>query len=341
MLKSPSNQIFSKSQAAFILSCERLFDCYPKCYFWTFTFVDCMPDWWYPKHWSRFVRDLSDLYGGCLFGMKVLEPHTEHGLHYHAILNRRVSVHLVRRIGKRYGIGRVQVKRADMGSAYYLAKYLSKGGAIHKGMHRWNTVGGFVGVKCKNIEIDSPYHRTMKKLCFGQKVGFGVASQIFRFSRLHGDFEDWPKGCRDYASAATCGFASREALLRLAVLVPKHSRHVVYKIQPEEKQGVKKYYLKHDKSFHRRPIVDKPSEVTQRNPVYGIFVYRASERNSEGVRLVLLSHRTTESPDHGYVVAEVGLDGVFRNGIKMPTSEKWRAELQFTARATEKGCEIF
>jgi len=32
-------RFFSKSQAAFLMSCEKFFETWPKAYFWTFTFV--------------------------------------------------------------------------------------------------------------------------------------------------------------------------------------------------------------------------------------------------------------------------------------------------------------
>lgn len=157
--------MWSRSEAAFRFSAAKLFEVYGEIYFWTFTFRDVMPDWWYANTWSRFVRQLCDLYGGTLHGLKVIELHQSHGIHYHALLNKRVWVGEVRRIAKRYGIGHVDVERADRGSIAYLAKYVSKQfkgeRKFFSGCSRWGTVGGFRGVKCKSVVIDSVYHRAI------------------------------------------------------------------------------------------------------------------------------------------------------------------------------------
>lgn len=150
-----------KSEIAFKWTAERLFECFKPIYFWTFTYRVVMPDWWYSRTWASFIRKLQDCYGGTLKGVKVLEFHKDHGVHYHALLNNRVPVWLVRRLAKKSGMGRVQVKKANAKSIAYLAKYLSKqmgrdelgfsGGA------RWGTVGGFKGCRVRDIEIESPY----------------------------------------------------------------------------------------------------------------------------------------------------------------------------------------
>ena len=119
--------MWTRSEAAFRFSADRLFDLYSPVYFWTFTMTQVQCDWCYSEIWGRFVRDLSDLYGGTLHGLKVTELHKEHGLHFHALVNKRIWQGEVRRIGKRYGVGWVSVKRADYGSVDYLAKYLFKG----------------------------------------------------------------------------------------------------------------------------------------------------------------------------------------------------------------------
>lgn len=156
----------TKSEAAFRLSAEILFEESAPIYFWTFTFEDVYHHWEYPGAWRRFVRDIADLYAGALRGLRVIEPHVEHGLHYHALLNERVYVGLVRRIGKRYGIGRVQVERANRGSIDYLAGYLSKEFGrqrpLHVGGARWGGVGGFAPVRVRDVEVQSPQMEAIK-----------------------------------------------------------------------------------------------------------------------------------------------------------------------------------
>lgn len=189
--------MYSKTQAAFILSGLKLFDAFPRIYFWTFTFVDVSPDWWYPAAWNAFSKDLQNWFGFQVVGLRVLEIHPaeySHGLHYHALLNKRVSVHVVRHIGKKYGFGRIEVEQADRGSVYYLSKYLAKNtGRLAPGMRRWGTIGGFRQVKKSSIIIDSAFHRNMKKLHHGRKVEFETVTEVLRLSKAWGDIQDWPK----------------------------------------------------------------------------------------------------------------------------------------------------
>jgi len=118
----------------------------PKVYFWTFTTIEPLADWQAGPVWHRFSVELCNLYGGLLRGLRVVELHAEHGIHWHALLNRRVWVGEVRRIGARYGIGRVQAKRVrgdGEAAIKYLAKYLSKdGGQMFGGLRRLGAIGG-------------------------------------------------------------------------------------------------------------------------------------------------------------------------------------------------------
>ena len=156
----------TKSEAAFRLSAEKFFAQTRRVYFWTFTARRVFADWHYAQVWARFVRELEDVYGGTVQGVKIVELHKSHGIHWHALLNRRIDVDGVRRIGARYGIGRVHVKLANRGSINYLAKYVSKefkrGQKLHAHCARWGTVGGFRGVRVQDIEIDSVFHRAVR-----------------------------------------------------------------------------------------------------------------------------------------------------------------------------------
>lgn len=151
--------LVSRTAAAWHLSCQKLFDEYSPIYFWTFTFKETLPDWWYPYRWHSFTRELVwGIYGGTLAGLRVIECHAEHGLHYHALLNRRIWVGLVRAIGRRYGIGRIHVRKraADIGAADYLAKYLDKDRfPTATRISRWHSVGIFQSVRVGNLTVQS------------------------------------------------------------------------------------------------------------------------------------------------------------------------------------------
>jgi len=180
---------------AFRMNVDRLFESFPKVYFWTFTFRKCWPDWFYPNAWNVFSKRLQHLHGGILCGLRVVEVHEGgHGLHYHALLNLRVSVHVVRKLGKPLGIGRVHVQQCRTNKdGYYLAKYLSKRNLLYPGMQRWGTVGGFSGVRKNNLEVDSPFHRNMRKLTNGRQSSASFASAVYHRSRCYGDMEEWPR----------------------------------------------------------------------------------------------------------------------------------------------------
>ena len=124
------------------------------------------------------------MYGGTLKGLKVVELHQNHGIHWHALLNKRIWAGAVRRLGARHGIGRIHVKRADAGAIEYLCKYLTKQckteQTLFSRVRRWSTVGGFKGTLNKDVEIDSPFHRRVKRFqeITGVKQLSWVASQL-------------------------------------------------------------------------------------------------------------------------------------------------------------------
>lgn len=157
--------LHSKSEAAWLLSCEKLFRDYSPIYFWTFTFSEVLNDWIYPRRWQGFVHDLVwTIYGGRLAGLRVLEVHKDHGLHYHALLNRRLYVRLARKIGHRYGIGRIHVMKADIGAAAYLSKYLDKDRfTTATRIARWHSVGSFNAIHKNDIEVISPFNSAVQE----------------------------------------------------------------------------------------------------------------------------------------------------------------------------------
>lgn len=160
--------MLSKSEAAFRFTIQKLFATVPKVYFWTFTVKKSYPDWCYPQIWSRFFREMQNVFGDTLLGVRVVERHKRHGLHWHCLLNRRVWVGEVRRIGARYGIGRDHVAVATIEVGDYLAKYLSKQWdeetlSYAKGS-RWSTIGSFRGVRVRDLQLESHLMERIKQV---------------------------------------------------------------------------------------------------------------------------------------------------------------------------------
>jgi len=190
--------MLSKSQAAFVMSARKFFATRRVVYFWTFTFKKVWPDWYYMTAWNKFQTDLKNHFAGFVQGLRVIEIHPGgHGLHFHAIIDRRLSVHTMRRFGRRVGMGRMQVEVATPGAAEYLAKYLAKRNMLSKGMRKWGTIGGFKGVKTKDVVVDSIFHRNQKLLCKGKQVSYQVTTWILQMSILWGEWPEWPDNIRE------------------------------------------------------------------------------------------------------------------------------------------------
>lgn len=134
-------------------------------------------------------------------GLRVVEVHPgtihrpSHGLHFHCLLAPRMNVHVVQKVGKPWGFGRMHVQLADRDSAYYLAKYLTKKGELAPGSRRWGTVGGFTGVKIANIEIDCILTRNIRQAQDMMRTGqFGYAMSIYIYQQTvrYGVIANWP-----------------------------------------------------------------------------------------------------------------------------------------------------
>lgn len=182
-----------KSRVAFLLSAQMLFEHSPKgMYLWLFTFEKVYNDWEYPFFWEQFAKRVKNLYPlAC--GLRVVEAHGGgHGLHYHLLINKRLSIQLVVRIAKRYGIGFTSVKKCwDFGAALYLAKYLAKdmkGGntPLKGGIHRWGTFGPWTGVRKNSIEVKSNYMTARKEIVSDEKVVIGYEFLLRGSYTLHG-----------------------------------------------------------------------------------------------------------------------------------------------------------
>jgi len=153
----------TKTCAAFRLSAESLWRGGCIVYMWTFTFHSVQNDWDGSKKFTRFLDHLRKVFRGCDWGgVKVGELHKFHGIHFHALIDRRLPVDIIRRVAQCYGIGRVHVFIARKDSAKYLAKYLSKtrsGPMCESGrfLRRWSSFGKIPGrVKISNLVNNSP-----------------------------------------------------------------------------------------------------------------------------------------------------------------------------------------
>lgn len=144
----------TRSQTAFRWTVEGLFQRNESVYLWTLTMAEQIPGWWVPNTFDIFKRGLLDFIGK-FEGVRVFEWHVNHGIHIHMLINRRVPVGVVRRIGKRYGFGRVHVVKADENAARYLGKYLCKdAGRLWPYGRQWASLGGR-GVRVRDVQIET------------------------------------------------------------------------------------------------------------------------------------------------------------------------------------------
>lgn len=196
MLEHP----LKKTKIAFLMSVEKLFENSPAVYFWTFTFKEVLHDFQAMYLWNQFMRSMKNAFP-MMHGLRVVEVHpgTEmrpsHGLHFHCLLAPRMNVQVVQKVGKRWGFGRMHVQLADKDSAYYLAKYLTKKGELEPGARRWGTVGGFHGVKVRNIEIDCILTRNIRRaqeLMRVEQFGYAMSIYIYQQTMRYGAIADWP-----------------------------------------------------------------------------------------------------------------------------------------------------
>lgn len=171
-----------KSTCAFLMNAERLWQKGFRVYFWTFTFNVCHSDWESAELWRDFLHHLRISLGGDWSGVRVSEIHPGgHGTHFHALINRRLNVNVVRRIAKCHGFGRIFVEVADQNltpsgesaAALYLSKYLSKSrsgpvGKTGRSTRRWAAFGPMPKTRVKDLVNESPMwlFRRAEKLPF-------------------------------------------------------------------------------------------------------------------------------------------------------------------------------
>jgi len=189
----------NKTEAAFRLSCRKIFASGQKCYFWTFTFKDVLGDKEAFKRWHRFATNmkLSKSTGHLWSGVRVVEVHPGgHGLHFHCLVTGRLPVRVVRHKAVKAGLGYImKVKRADEGTIDYLAKYMSKAGrdGLAKGCRKWSCIGGAKGSLVKNLRCESILSENCRRV--RQLVGswsHELFVQVNRLTAKYGHCLDWP-----------------------------------------------------------------------------------------------------------------------------------------------------
>jgi hypothetical protein len=151
----------TKTAAAFSFTADKLSTPGMRTYFWTFTFQVVQNDWDAMRMFSDFVRHLRMVLPGDWGGVRVAELHKEHGLHFHALINRRLAVQIVRRVARCHGIGRIHVCAAAESAVKYLAKYLWK--QVKTGMtksgrsiRRWASFGQIRKTRVCDVVNESP-----------------------------------------------------------------------------------------------------------------------------------------------------------------------------------------
>jgi hypothetical protein len=155
----------TKSGIACEFSIKALLKDHKIAYLWTFTFAEVLPEDVAAWMWSRLAQDLRRQVG--FYGVRCFELHPGgHGLHIHFVTPRRYDVNHVRHYSDLHGFGRINVKRMPASAAGYIAKYLQKASRCPalKGKRLWSCVGFKEGSKVKNIVIDSPITREIKKI---------------------------------------------------------------------------------------------------------------------------------------------------------------------------------
>lgn len=163
------------------MSISALYDRSPKVYMWTFTFPVRLHTWLTPGAWSALTRLLRDYYGR-IEGVRVMEMHKTHGVHFHVLVDRRLSVHVVRRLAKRCGFGRVHVCRIKREDAGYVTKYVGKQTERPHGMKQWTAVSRGWATRKADIVVESSQARAMRA-AYAQSVLCGEPKQK-RYARM-------------------------------------------------------------------------------------------------------------------------------------------------------------
>ena len=189
-------------------------------YFWTFTASEKHPDWFYAYMWKSFVREIGARfrydYPG-LHGIKTIQRHRKGGLHWHCIINKRVDVNWARRVGAKYGIGRimrVEQVRNLKGALDYTKRYIGREAIKGQGcrLQSWGTIGRApYAVRVRDIVVENDNTRFISRLrseYFGGPVPNWLCLDVCR--SMHGGYrerEDFimfkPREARDAGKVPT------------------------------------------------------------------------------------------------------------------------------------------
>lgn len=134
-----------------------------KLYFWTFTYRDVHSLKTAMSLWNEFLTVVKRKID--FRGVRVLELHDEHGVHFHVVTNKRFKIRAILDIGVRYGFGRTHVERVRdvAGGIAYLCKYLSKRrAACLKRVRLWAAFGVIERTRVADIVVDSPFVRMLR-----------------------------------------------------------------------------------------------------------------------------------------------------------------------------------
>jgi len=185
------------SRAAFLLSVIKLEKATGRLYFWTFTFLTCQDDDVACAKWAEMCMNARRHFAG-VHGLRVLELHDSHGIHFHLLLNKRFPIRRMLALAKPFGFGRIGVEAADDGAGDYLAQYLKPGQNAEDGLkkhrRRWGAFGGFKACRQVDVEYVSEYQANTfllpKEPNFRQRLVVGKYSTF-------GSYADWPDVIRE------------------------------------------------------------------------------------------------------------------------------------------------
>lgn len=167
-----------------------------KLYGWTFTFTEKMPQHMYRGYWQGFIRDFGNHWRNegrmPLAGVKVTQLHKLGGIHYHAILNQRIPVGMVRRLGRKWKIGIIHaVKLGSItGARKYFGRYIGRevgGQKLARNQSSWECMFGFAGCRVNDIKRETAYTfacRLVKQL-MGRKLTYLELRQICESQNVH------------------------------------------------------------------------------------------------------------------------------------------------------------
>lgn len=200
--------LLSRSVAAYTFTAERLAAESEKLYFWTFTFKSVpITDEMAMQDWADLMKRLTYYYP-MLKGIRVVELHQSHGIHFHCIVNYRIQIDRLRSIFRGNGclvggprtryldFGRLSVTRCDPQTILYLSKYMTKQYRDENNFgrrRRWGTIGGLRATRCKDIEYDSPFHQSKQQMFPKVKINYVTMLLLSHYTTLWGHVDDWPR----------------------------------------------------------------------------------------------------------------------------------------------------